>query len=77
MIVIDDIEYKEEDLSEQQKNLVYAINEILTSRRKIIIELEKIDVLSQYYKDKIKSEVVKTESKEDKQFHGCNCKSLC
>jgi len=66
MIVIDDIEYKEEDLSEQQKNWVYALNEILTSRRKIIIELEKIDVLSQYYKDKIKSEVVKTESKEDK-----------
>jgi len=66
MIVIDDIEYKEEDLSEQQKNWVYALNEILTSRRKILIELEKIDVLSQYYKDKIKSEVVKTESKEDK-----------
>jgi len=66
MIVIDDIEYKEEHLSEQQKNWVYALNEILTSRRKIIIELEKIDVLSQYYKDKIKSEVVKTESKEDK-----------
>ena len=66
MIVIDDIEYKEEALSEQQKNWVYALNEILTSRRKIIIELEKIDVLSQYYKDKIKSEVVKTESKEDK-----------
>ena len=66
MIVIDDIEYKEEDLSEQQKNWVYALNEILTSRRKIIIELEKIDVLSQYYKDKIKSEVVKTEPEEDK-----------
>jgi len=66
MIVIDDIEYKEEHLSEQQKNWVYALNEILTSRRKILIELEKIDVLSQYYKDKIKSEVVKTESKEDK-----------
>jgi len=66
MIVIDDIEYKEEDLSEQQKNWVYALNEILTSRRKILIELEKIDVLTQYYKDKIKSEVVKTESKEDK-----------
>ena len=62
MIVIDDIEYKEEDLSEQQKNWVYALNEILTSRRKIIIELEKIDVLTQYYKDKIKSDIVKKES---------------
>jgi hypothetical protein len=66
MIVIDDIEYKEEDLSEQQKNWVYALNEILTSRRKILIELEKIDVLTQYYKDKIKNDVVKKESKEDK-----------
>lgn len=62
MIIIDDIEYKEEDLSEQQKNWVYALNEILTSRRKIIIELEKIDVLTQYYKDKIKSDIVKKES---------------
>ena len=66
MIVIDDIEYKEEDLSEQQKNWVYALNEILTSRRKILIELEKIDVLTQYYKDKIKNGVVKKESKDDK-----------
>jgi hypothetical protein len=66
MIVIDDIEYKEEDLSEQQKNWVYALNEILTSRRKILIELEKIDVLTQYYKDKIKNDVVKKESKDDK-----------
>jgi len=66
MIIIDDIEYKEEDLSEQQKNWVYALNEILTSRRKILIELEKIDVLTQYYKDKIKNDVVKKESKDDK-----------
>jgi len=66
MIVIDDIEYKEEDLSEQQKNWVYALNEILTSRRKIIIELEKIDVLTQYYKDKIKSDIVKKQPEEDK-----------
>jgi len=66
MIIIDDIEYKEEDLSEQQKNWVYALNEILTSRRKILIELEKIDVLTQYYKNKIKNDVVKKESKDDK-----------
>ena len=66
MIIIDDIEYKEEDLSEQQKNWVYALNEILTSRRKIIIELEKIDVLTQYYKDKIKSDIVKKQPEEDK-----------
>lgn len=66
MIIIDDVEYKEEELSEQQKNWVYALNEILTSRRKILIELEKIDVLSQYYEDKIKNDVVKTETKDDK-----------
>tara|TARA_B100001059_G_scaffold210762_1_gene224637 strand:+ start:104 stop:289 length:186 start_codon:yes stop_codon:yes gene_type:complete len=59
MISIDNIEYKEEDLTEEQKNWVYALNEILTSKRKIMIELEKIDVLTNYYNEKLKQDLVK------------------
>jgi hypothetical protein len=59
MISIDNIEYKEEDLTEEQKNWVYALNEILTSKRKIMIELEKINVLTNYYNEKLKQDLVK------------------
>lgn len=59
MISIDNIEYKEEDLTEEQKNWVYALNEILTSKRKIMIELEKINVLTDYYNEKLKQDLVK------------------
>jgi hypothetical protein len=58
-IIIDGITYKEEDLSAYLKNIIIARQEIQQSRIRHTIEIEKIDVLTNYYNDKIKEEIAK------------------
>jgi hypothetical protein len=58
-IIIDGITYKEEDLSVYLKNIILARQEIQQSRVRHTIEIEKIDVLTTYYNDKIKEEIKK------------------
>ena len=58
-IIIDGVTYKEEDLSVYLKNIILARQEIQQSRIRHTIEIEKIDVLTNYYNDKIKEEIVK------------------
>ena len=58
-ITIDGIVYKEEELSVYLKNVIMARQEIQQSRTRHTIEIEKIDVLTSYYNDKIKEEVTK------------------
>ena len=58
-IIIDGITYKEEELSVYLKNIILARQEIQQSRTRHTIEIEKIDVLTSYYNDKIKEEVAK------------------
>ena len=58
-IIIDGVTYKEEDLSTYLKNVIMARQEIQQSRARHTIEIEKIDVLTSYYNDKIKEEVAK------------------
>ncbi len=58
-ITIDGVIYKEEDLSVYLKNIILARQEIQQSRIRHTIEIEKIDVLTNYYNDKIKEEIVK------------------
>ena len=58
-ITIDGVAYKEEELSVYLKNLIMARQEIQQSRTRHTIEIEKIDVLTSYYNDKIKEEVAK------------------
>jgi hypothetical protein len=58
-IVIDGITYKEENLSAYLKNIIIARQEIQQSRIRHTIEIEKIDVLTSYYNEKIKEEIAK------------------
>ena len=58
-ITIDGVVYKEEELSVYLKNVIMARQEIQQSRTRHTIEIEKIDVLTSYYNDKIKEEVTK------------------
>ena len=58
-ITIDGVVYKEEELSVYLKNIILARQEIQQSRIRHTIEIEKIDVLTSYYNDKIKEEIAK------------------
>jgi hypothetical protein len=58
-ITIDGVVYKEEELSVYLKNVIMARQEIQQSRTRHTIEIEKIDVLTSYYNDKIKEEIAK------------------
>jgi hypothetical protein len=58
-ITIDGVVYKEEELSVYLKNIILARQEIQQSRTRHTIEIEKIDVLTSYYNDKIKEEIAK------------------
>jgi hypothetical protein len=58
-IIIDGVTYKEEELSAYLKNIILARQEIQQSRTRHMIEVEKIDVLTSYYNDKIKEEITK------------------
>ena len=58
-ITIDGVVYKEEELSAYLKNIILARQEIQQSRIRHTIEIEKIDVLTNYYNDKIKEEIAK------------------
>ena len=58
-ITIDGVVYKEEELTNYLKNIILARQEIQQSRIRHTIEIEKIDVLTNYYNEKIKEEVVK------------------
>ena len=58
-ITIDGIVYKEEELTNYLKNIILARQEIQQSRIRHTIEIEKIDVLTNYYNDKIKEEIAK------------------
>ena len=58
-ITIDGIVYKEEELTNYLKNIILARQEIQQSRIRHTIEIEKIDVLTNYYIEKIKEEIAK------------------
>jgi hypothetical protein len=58
-ITIDGVTYKEEELSVYLKNIILARQEIQQSRTRHMIEVEKIDVLTSYYNEKIKEEIAK------------------
>ena len=51
---IDNIEYKERELPLELRNIITARAEIIQSKVRHEIELEKISVLTEYYNKKIK-----------------------
>jgi len=52
-------DYDETKFDEILKNYIIARQEIQVNRNKIVMELEKIDVLTNYYNSKINEELKK------------------
>ena len=65
-ITIDGKEYNLEDLSSYTQNIIVARQEILKSKVRHEVELEKIAVLTDYYNKKIKEELDKTDGSDSK-----------
>ena len=63
---IDGKEYKDSELSLELRNTLVARQEILQSRIRHEVELEKIQVLENYYNDKIKKEIEKINGGDSK-----------
>ena len=63
---IDGKEYKDSELSLDVRNTLVARQEILQSRIRHEVELEKIQVLENYYNDKIKKEIDNTDGGDSK-----------
>ena len=61
MITIDGKEYDEAKFSSELRNYITARQEVVVSKTRLMVEMEKTDVLTKYYNDKI-VEVLKTES---------------
>ena len=63
---IDGKEYKESDLSLRCRNIIVARAEIQQSKTRHEVELEKIEVLTNYYNEQIKKELEKSNGSESK-----------
>jgi len=63
---IDSKEYKDSELSLELRNTLVARQEILQSKIRHEVELEKIQVLENYYNDKIRKEVEKINGGDSK-----------
>ena len=63
---IDGKEYKETDLSLRCRNIIVARAEIQQSKTRHEVELEKIEVLTNYYNGEIKKELEKSDGSDSK-----------
>lgn len=64
-ITIDGKEYKEEDLSPEVLGWTQSLNEILANKRRLEVEYEKVQVLTDYYQSKIVNAVKESEKPEE------------
>ena len=67
-ITINGKDYDETKFSDKLKNYIIARQEIQSNKTRLLIEIEKIDVLTEYYNNKIIEElnIDVTETKEKK-----------
>lgn len=56
-IKINGKDYDETKFSDKLKNYIIARQEIQNNRTRLLVELEKIDVLTEYYNNKITEEL--------------------
>jgi hypothetical protein len=68
-ITINGKDYDETKFSDKLKNYIIARQEIQNNKTRLLIEIEKIDVLTEYYNNKIIEElnIDVTETKENKE----------
>lgn len=67
VFTIDGKDYKISELSTACKNAIIARQEMLQSRVRHEVELEKIGVLVEFYNNKIKTEISKKDDKKDEE----------
>lgn len=68
-ITINGKEYDETKFSDKLRNYIIARQEIQSNKTRLLVEIEKIDVLTEYYNNKIIEElnIDVTENKEIKE----------
>jgi len=66
IITIDGKEYKESELTIRCRNVIFSRSELQTSKTRHELELEKIDVLTNYYNAEIKKELDKLNGGDSK-----------
>jgi len=67
MVTINGVEYDETKFSDRLRNYIIARQEIIQSKTRHLIEIEKIDVLVEYYNNKIVEELG-LEKNKDKEI---------
>jgi len=67
MVTINGIEYDETKFSDRLRNYIIARQEIIQSKTRHLVEIEKIDVLVEYYNNKIVEELG-LEKNKDKEI---------
>lgn len=65
-ITINGKDYDETKFSDRLKNIIIARQEIQANKTRLVIEIEKIDVLTEYYNNKIMEELG-IEQKDNKE----------
>ena len=64
-IFINGKEYKQNELSSDCLNAIAVRQDLQSSRVRHVLEVEKIDVLTKYYDDKIEKEISKKDDSKD------------
>jgi len=66
MITLDGKEYKEEDLSKEQKQIAQILVSLTNQKSSVQLQFEQLNILSDHYIQKFKDSEEKSEEKSDK-----------
>jgi len=66
MITLDGKEYKEEDLSKEQKQIAQILVSLANQKSSVQLQFEQLNILSDHYIQKFKESEEKSEEKSDK-----------
>lgn len=66
MITLDGKEYKEEDLSKEQKQIAQILVSLTNQKSSVQLQFEQLNILSDHYIQKFKESEEKTEEPSDK-----------
>jgi len=66
MITLDGKEYKEEDLSKEQKQIAQILVSLANQKSSVQLQFEQLNILTDHYIQKFKESEEKSEEKSDK-----------
>ena len=66
MITLDGKEYKEEDLSKEQKQIAQILVSLANQKSSVQLQFEQLNILSDHYIQNFKDSSEKSEEKSDK-----------